>query len=117
MLQHQKDRAWYNIVMLYESWLYFATNHDWIWLPEGTEAPERKRITVQSREMMVTIVWNLTGFCRIIPLPKGMKFNADYYVSHRLDLFAEFRKSQVGLGSKIACPRGECSPSHCEEGY
>jgi hypothetical protein len=47
-------------------------------------------------KMMVTIVSNPTGFYRIIALPKGMKFNADYYISHILDPLAEWRRSQVG---------------------
>jgi hypothetical protein len=43
--------------------------------------------------MMVTIVWNHTGFYRIVALPRGMKFNADYHI---LNPLAEWRKSQVG---------------------
>jgi hypothetical protein len=95
MLQHQKDRAWYDIVTLNECWFYFTTDHERIWLPERTETPERERITVQSREMMVTIVWNPTGFHRIVALPKAMKFNADYYISHIRDSLTEWRRSQV----------------------
>jgi hypothetical protein len=45
---------------------------------------------------MVATVWNLTGFYRIVALPKGMKFNADYYISHILGPLAEWRRSQVG---------------------
>jgi transposase len=96
MLQHQKDRAWYDIVTFDEFWFYFTTDHEPIWLPEGTEAPERECITIQSRKMMVTIVWNHTGFYRIVAFPKGMKFNTDYYISHILDPLAEWRRSQVG---------------------
>jgi hypothetical protein len=96
MLHHQKDRAWHDIVTSNESWLYFATDHEWIWLPEGTEVPERERITIQSRKMMVTIVWNPRGFYRIVALPKGMKFNVDYYIYHILHPLAEWRRSQIG---------------------
>jgi hypothetical protein len=39
--------------------------------------------------MMMKIVWNLTRLYRIVALPKGMEFNADYYISHILDLLAE----------------------------
>jgi hypothetical protein len=46
--------------------------------------------------MMVTIVWNPTGFYQIVALPKGMKFNAEYYSAHILDPLAEWRRSQVG---------------------
>jgi histone-lysine N-methyltransferase SETMAR len=95
MLQHQKDRAWHDIVTLNESWFYFTTNHKRIWLPEGTEALGMERITVQSRKMMVTIVWKPTGSYRIVAPPMGMKFNADAYISHILDPLAEWRRSQV----------------------
>jgi hypothetical protein len=56
MLQRQKDRAWHDIVTVDEDWFYFTTDHDQIWLPEGTEAPKREQITVQSRKVTVTIV-------------------------------------------------------------
>jgi hypothetical protein len=89
MLQHQKDMALHGIVTFDESSFYFTTDHEWIWLPDGTEAPERERITVQSRKMMVTIVWNPKVFYRITAFPKGMKFNADDFISHLLDPFSE----------------------------
>jgi hypothetical protein len=96
MLQHQKNMAWYDIVTLDESWFYFTTDHERIWCPEGTEAPEREWITVQSRKMVATIVWNPTGFDPIVALPKITKFNADYYISHILGPLAEWRRSQAG---------------------
>jgi histone-lysine N-methyltransferase SETMAR len=46
--------------------------------------------------MVVTIVWNPTRFYRIVAPPKGIKFNADYYISHILPPLAEWRRSQVG---------------------
>jgi hypothetical protein len=86
MLQYQKDRAWHAIITFDEFWFYFTTNHKRIWLPEGTEAPEREWITIQSKKMMVTIVWNPTGFDRIVALPKGMTFNADCYRTFHPDM-------------------------------
>jgi hypothetical protein len=64
--------VWYDIVILDESWFYSTTDHERIGLAEGTEAPEREWITLQSRKMMVTIVWNPKGFDQIGTLPKGM---------------------------------------------
>jgi hypothetical protein len=61
MIEHQKDRVWHGIITRDESWFYFTTDHERIWLPEGTEAPERERITVQSRKTMAAIAWNPTG--------------------------------------------------------
>jgi hypothetical protein len=77
MLQHQKDRAWHDTIILDESRFCFTTDQERIWLPEGTEAQEREQITVQSRKMMLTIVWNSPGLYWIVALPKGRKFTAD----------------------------------------
>jgi histone-lysine N-methyltransferase SETMAR len=101
MLQHQKDMTWHDIITLDESWFYFMTDHKRIWLPEGIEAPAMERITVQSRQMTMTIVWNPPGFDRIVALPGGTKFNVDYYISHLLDSLAEWKRSQAGDSDRI----------------
>jgi hypothetical protein len=95
MVQHQKNRPWPGIVTLNASWFDFTIDHERIWLPEGTESPERERITVQSGKAVVVIVWNPTRFCRIVALPKRMKLNAYYYIFHIFDPLAEWRRSQV----------------------
>jgi hypothetical protein len=90
MLQFQKDRAWHDIVALDESWFCFMTDHGWIWLSEGTEAPGREWTTVQSRKIMGTMVWNPTRLYRSVTLLKGMKFKMEYYISPELDALAEW---------------------------
>jgi hypothetical protein len=111
MLQHQKGRARHDNVTLDEPWFYFTTNLERIWLPEGTEAPERDRITVQPRKIIVIVVWNHTGVYRIVGLPKGTKFHAGHDISHILDSLAEWRRNQVGgsdrrlhVQTDSACP-------------
>jgi hypothetical protein len=42
MLQHQKDRAWHDIIALDEFWFYLTIDYERIWLPVGIEAPERE---------------------------------------------------------------------------
>jgi transposase len=59
-----------------------------------------ERITVPSRKMMATIIWHPTRFHRIIVLPKRIKFNADYCVSHILDPLAEWRRSHAGASNR-----------------
>jgi hypothetical protein len=52
--------------------------------------------------MIVAIIWNPAGSYRIVVLPKGMKFDAEYYnyISHILDPIAEWRRSQVGRSDR-----------------
>jgi hypothetical protein len=60
---------------------------------------------------MATIVWNPTGFYRIVAIPKGMKFNADYEISHILGPLAEWRRSQIGgLGRRLHVHRDNARP-------
>lgn len=96
LLEAQRRRSWHDIVTLDESWFYFTTDYERIWLPQDTSPPERERLTIQSKKMMVTIVWNPAGFCRIAALPKGSKFNTDYYISEILTPLAAWRAGQVG---------------------
>jgi transposase len=94
VLNQQRPRHWRDIVTLDESWFYFHTDYETIWLPQGATPPERERQTIQSKKMMVTIVWNPTGFYQLYALPKGAKFNSAYYISEILTPLVEWRSQQ-----------------------
>jgi hypothetical protein len=53
-----------------------------IWLQAGEEPSERARHTVQDETVTITVAWSVDGFHVVDELPKGMKFNADYYMAH-----------------------------------
>jgi hypothetical protein len=80
MLERQKQRSWHYIVTLDESWYYLNlnTDHEHIWLEPDGEIPETERCTIQSEKVMLTIVWNPSGFDLINVVPKGFKFNASF---------------------------------------
>jgi hypothetical protein len=71
MLEQQKQRSWHDIVTLDDSWFYLNTDHELIWLHPDGEIPERERCTIQSEKVMLTIVWNPSGFHLINVLQKG----------------------------------------------
>jgi hypothetical protein len=62
--------AWHDIATPDEPWFYVVTDYETIWLPSGMIPPQRKRRTIQSKKMMVIIVWNPTGFYRF-PLERA----------------------------------------------
>jgi hypothetical protein len=98
MLEQQKQRSWHNIVTLDESWFCLDTDHELIWLQPDGEIPERERRTIQSEKVMLTIVWNHSGFHLINVVPKGFKFefNASFYVTQILGPRSDWRRTQVG---------------------
>jgi hypothetical protein len=51
-------------------------DYEFVWLPRGEKVPGRERHTVQSKKVMLTIVWNPCGFHLIKVLETGRKFNA-----------------------------------------
>jgi hypothetical protein len=96
ILRSQRPRSWHDIVTLDESWFYFSTDYETIWLPAGASPPERERLSIKSKKMMMTVVWNPTGFIHLAALPKGAKFNADYYISNILTPVLDWRTAQRG---------------------
>jgi hypothetical protein len=79
MLEIQEQRAWHDLITLDESWFYCNAYYELIWLPPGEKVLERPRDTVQGQRLMVTIVWNSSGFHLIRVLPSGCKFNSSCY--------------------------------------
>jgi hypothetical protein len=55
-----------------------------MWMPPGETVPDRERYTIQSSKLMVTIMWNPNGFYIVNDLPKGNKFNVQYYIHNIL---------------------------------
>jgi histone-lysine N-methyltransferase SETMAR len=96
ILQQQQQRSWHDIVTLDESWFYLNTDHELIWLQPDAEIPERERHTVQSEKVMLTVVWNPSGWHVVTILPKGATFDAAYYISDILTPLAKWRKNQIG---------------------
>jgi hypothetical protein len=92
MLEVQEQRAWRDIVTMDESWFYHSIDHESIWPRTGEKVPERipVSVSVQCKKLIVTIVWDPTGFRVISVLPKGCKFNSDSYQSEMLKPLSEW---------------------------
>jgi hypothetical protein len=87
--RNQRDRAWYDIVTLDESWFSLSTGYESVWLARDEKVPERERRTIQSRKFMLAIVWNPRGFHLIKVLEKGRKFNAGYHITEILESLSQ----------------------------
>jgi hypothetical protein len=58
----------------------------------GEIVPDRKRQIVQSPTIMLTIVWNPSGFHIVKSLLKGGKFSAQYYKNNILIDILDWRR-------------------------
>jgi hypothetical protein len=91
LLEVQHDRGRDRIVTLDESWFYLSTDCEFVWLSRDEKVPERERHTTQSRNFMLTIVWNTRGFHLIKVLEKGRKFNTSHYITQILEPLSQWR--------------------------
>jgi hypothetical protein len=83
VLSVQSTRQWHDIVTLDESWIYLFSEYDLVsmmWTAPGEIVVDREWHTVQSPKFILTVVWNPIGFHVLKALPKGRKFNAQYYI-------------------------------------
>jgi histone-lysine N-methyltransferase SETMAR len=58
----------------------------------GEIVADIKRQTVQSPKLMLSIVWNLSGFHIVKALPKGGKFSAQYHTNNVLITISDWRR-------------------------
>jgi hypothetical protein len=92
VLAGQMTRHWHEILTLDQSWIYPYTEHEMMWVSPGETVPDRERQTIQSPELMLTIVWNPSEFHIAKSLPKGTKFNAQYDVNNILIGISDWRR-------------------------
>jgi hypothetical protein len=99
-VQEQEQRACHDIVTVDDSWFYYHTDHESIWLRSGEQVRERTcvSVSVQCKKLMVTIarVLNPTGFHGIRVLPKGCKFNSSYHQNAIFEPLSEWQSGQAG---------------------
>jgi hypothetical protein len=67
-----------------------------MWPAPGEIIVDRERHTVQSPKFMLTVVWNPIGFYVLKALPKGGKFNAQYYTTDILVAISDWRRQTGG---------------------
>jgi hypothetical protein len=102
VLSVRSTRQWHDIVTLDESWIYLFSEHDLMWTALGEIVFDRERHTVQSRKFILTVVWNPIGFHVLKALPKGRKFNAQYYTTDILVAISDWRR-QTGEQGRTSC--------------
>jgi hypothetical protein len=96
ILAIQRTRQWHDIVTLDESWFYWNSDHDLMWLPPGDAVPDRERYIIQSPKLMLAIVWSPSGLHVVNCSPTGCKFNAHGYTTRIFNEVADWRRRSGG---------------------
>jgi hypothetical protein len=105
VLSVQNTRQWHDIVTLGESWIYSFSKHNLMWTAPGEIVIDKERHTIQSPKFILTVVWNAIGFHVLKALPKGRKFDAQYYIIIQM---ISWSQSQIGGGRPGQHGRASC---------
>jgi hypothetical protein len=95
-LEPAQANEWQSIMTLDSSWFYLWTSHETLWIQASQQPPEMVKHMIGDLKMIVTIVWNPQGFHLVNALPKGQKFNANYYIDRILQSLLESRSTGRG---------------------
>jgi hypothetical protein len=67
-----------------------------MWSDPGEIVIDREQHTIQSPKFMLTVVWPPIGFHVLKALPKGRKFNTQYYANDILVAISDWRRQTGG---------------------
>jgi hypothetical protein len=67
-----------------DAWFDLSTDYARVCTIQGCDPPTRERKMIGSSNSMLIVVPSRDGLDLIDRFPKGMKFNADYWISHIL---------------------------------
>jgi hypothetical protein len=70
------------MITLDEPWFCLSMDHPMVWFQSDEKVAEKERHTIHPTKLMLTIIWNRSGFHLINVLPNGCKFNAIHYSTH-----------------------------------
>jgi hypothetical protein len=95
-LSVQSTRQWHDTVTLDESWIYLFSEHDLMWTAPREIVVDRERHTVQSPKFILTVLSNPIGLHVLKALPKGRKFDTQYYTNDILVEISDWRRQTGG---------------------
>jgi hypothetical protein len=99
MLQLTKHRRWRYFLTGDESRFYYTMNHDYMWLPDGAEAPIQSQQIIASPKRILTVFWFPLGFSVVKIMSKRQRFDVKQFISTILSVIAENCPLQTWEGS------------------
>lgn len=84
VIQKQERQGWKYFVTGDESWFYLSYDYERQWVVSGEEPDFRVKKMISSEKLMISVFWNPNGIVLVDALPKGQKFNSEYYINNIL---------------------------------
>lgn len=62
-----------------ESWIYFSNPRNSMWIHEDDKIPQRVSRKIDSKKVMISVIWSITGIKSITMLGRDQKFNRVFF--------------------------------------
>jgi hypothetical protein len=93
ILQQDRQNNFEHILTGDESWFFLQYFHHSCWSANPEEVPEIPRQEIHSEKWLISIIWRGTGVKSLLSVPKGLKYNATFFVESAVpDLFKHGRE-------------------------
>lgn len=92
LLEH-KENNFCTIITLDESWFYFEYQAQAMYASSSEKVPPRTSHNISSKKCMLTIAFSGDRLYCIDSLPKGIKFNQEYFIDNVLSTIVETIRS------------------------
>ena len=80
VLRVQKRKGFHRILTGDESWFYLQYDHKHVWSISKEEVPERVSQKIQTKKIMLTVIWNIDQFYIINLMKNNENFNSEYFI-------------------------------------
>lgn len=84
VLESSQLQGWCDIVTGDQSWFKLQYGQNGAWLLPDDDSPEMDGSKISIEKVMVTIIWGINGFHIIDMMPKGNKYNSEYFIENIL---------------------------------
>lgn len=85
-----QENNFISLITLDESWFYFDYETNAMYAPSIEKVPPRVLKKIGSKKCMITIAFSGDRLICIDALPKGIKFNQEYFITNILDEICQF---------------------------
>lgn len=69
-----------NIITGDETWVYLRNPRSSMWIDSSIPRPEKPKLTIGSKKVMITVFWSPKGMRMICLLPPGHRFTKQYFL-------------------------------------
>jgi hypothetical protein len=111
-----RHQSWPYFLTVDESWLFYSTDYEQMWLPQREKAPTRTKRIISTRKVMIILFWSPLGLPVIDALPAGEKFTARYFHNDILPQIAEPQSSDArqNRGPKFVVHMNNATPQRAK---